>query len=144
MDNQLFVTWIIMIVVALGLDVAVYLFLRADWKKNGSVLPDRFWNRFFDKLRQTAKTWQNRISIGLVKYYQPSTLQPSPASAPASGAEPVMEATDDSIEIIPVSVRKVGQVRRIEFSVEMPLDTQVEVRIGATREAGVKVEKREL
>src|SRR4051812_25837167 len=82
MDNkQLLIIWIIMIVFALGLDVGAYLFLRADWKKKGSALPDRFWNRFFDRLRQTAKTWQNRISIGLVKYYQPPSLQPSPALA---------------------------------------------------------------
>jgi hypothetical protein len=139
MDNQLLITWIFMIVVALGLDVGAYFLLRIDWKKKGSTLPDRLWGRLFDQVDHTVKTWQSRISVGLVKYYQPA---PASAPVPTPLPEPVVDATP--VEIIPVSVKKVGNVRRVEFSVEMPLDTQVEVRIGATRDAGVKVEKREL
>ena len=152
MEKQLLITCIIIIVLALGLDVVTYLFLRTDWKKNGTLITDRLLSRWSDALHQQVKVWQNSISVNLVKYYQESVAQPAPASvpvqtprpapAPAPVPAPVVDAVP--VEIVPVSFKKIGQVRRVQFSLEMPWDTQVEVRIGATYESGVTVEKREL
>lgn len=142
MDNQLLITWAFMIVIALGIDIGMYVFLRLDWKKNGSTLIDRFWNQLFDKMDQFFKKLQKSVAVALVKYHQASI---TPDAKPFSQLEPEPVAPDVvPIEIIPVSVKNIGSVRRVQFSLDMPLDTQVEVRIGATREAGVKVEKREL
>ena len=150
MEKQLLITCIIIIVLALGLDVVAYLFLRTDWKKNGTLLTDRLMSRWSDALHQQVKVWQNGISVNLVKYYQESVAQPAPAAVPVQAPVPVPAPVPAPVvdavlvEIVPVSVKKIGQVRRVQFSLEMPWDTQVEVRIGATHESGVTVEKREL
>ena len=140
-NNQQLITWTMLVVVALGLDIGAYIFLRLDWKKNSSTLTDRFWNQLFDRVDKTVKIVQNRIAIALVKYHQAS-IAADVKAAPAP--EPVPDPDVTPAEMIPVSVRNVGGVRRVKFSLDMPLDTQIEVRIGATREAGVTVEKREL
>ena len=136
MDNQLLINWIIMIVLALGADIAAYIFLRLDWKKNGSTFIDRFWNWLFDKLNLFVAALKKRVALGLIQYHRASVATPAPEPAPLPVGPPV--------ETVPVSVKHIGPIRRIKFSLDMPLDTQVEVRIGATREAGVTVEKREL
>lgn len=142
MDTQLLISWIIVVLVALGLDIGIYIFLRLDWKKNGTTFIDRFWDRAFDQANQIFQALKKRIAIALVKYHQAS-VSPAPVSAPT---DPVLEPLPDAhpVERIPVSVKNIGTVRRVQFSLDMPLDTQVDVRIGATREAGVTVEKREL
>lgn len=140
-DNQLLITWGMMVFAGLTLDVGAYLFLRADWKKNGITLTDRFWEWLFTQVKKAITKMQNRIAIALVKYHQDSL---DPVAAPKPEVLPEPEVESIPVEIIPVSVEHIGQVRRVEFSMDMFLDTQVEVRIGATREAGVTVEKREL
>ncbi|MGC1379144.1 MAG: hypothetical protein WA821_23140 [Anaerolineales bacterium] len=132
-NNQLLITWAIVVFVALGLDVGAYLFLRAEWKKSGVLLTDKLWNQLSDKLDQSVKAERERL-LSLIR---PKPKQLSLPDAP----QPII---DDPVEIIPVSVKTVGQVRRVEFSMDMALNTTVNVRIGATKEAGVKVEKREL
>lgn len=141
-DNQQLITWTMMVVVALALDIGAYIFLRQDWKKNGSTLTDRFWAQVFDRASQINKTIQHRIAIALVNYHQASIATDDKPAAADPAPEPLPDATP--VEIVPVTVRNIGGVRRVKFSLDMPLDTQVEVRIGATRESGVTVEKREL
>lgn len=152
MDNQLIASWIILLVLGIGLDVGIYLFLRADWRKNGVLRTDVFFDRIFDRLTQLRKTVKNGLALGLVRYYRDSVpgLTPAPGTVSASETgsvavsepEPVMDT--DPVEIIPISVENVGQMRHIQFTLDMPIDSQVDVRIGATNEAGVTVQKREL
>ena len=54
-NNQLLITWAIVVFVALGLDIGAYLLLRAEWKKSGVLLTDKLWNQLFDKLNQSVK-----------------------------------------------------------------------------------------
>jgi hypothetical protein len=144
MDTQLIFFWIMLLVVGLAIDIGVYLFLRADWRKTGVLRTDAFFDRIFDQLSQLQKTIKNSLNISLVRYYRDSV--PALASASTSVSEnelePVMDT--DPVEIIPISVENVGQMRHIQFSLDLPLDSQVDVRIGATNEAGVTVQKREL
>jgi hypothetical protein len=132
-NNRLLISWAIVVLVAFGLDIVAYLFLRAEWKKSGVLLTDRLWNQLSDKLGQIVKTGRERLPSLMLQPVRSTSLPESP--------QPVI---DNPVEIIPVSVKTVGQVRRVEFSMDMALNTKVNVRIGATREAGVKVEKREL
>ena len=132
-NNQLLIMWAIAVLVAFSLDIVAYLFLRAEWKKSGVLFTDRLWNQFSDKLGPIVKTGRERL-LSL----KPQPIQPIPLP------EPPQPVIDDLVEIIPVSVKTVGQMRRVEFSMDMALNTTVNVRIGATSEAGVKVEKREL
>jgi hypothetical protein len=154
MTTQLIVAWVIFIIVGLAIDIGIYLFLRADWKKNGVVRTDLWLDNIFGKIGQIGKAVQHRISASLVQYYREAlpTLKPAtvPGSASALGADSNPESDSElvadatPVEIIPISVENVGQMRHIEFSIDLRLDTQVDVRIGATNEAGVTVEKREL
>ena len=130
MDNdQLLIWWAVLVLVAFSFDIGAYFFLRAEWKKSGVLFTDKLWNQLSDKLGQFAKTWRERLRF----------IRPRPAQTPSS--QPVI---DDVVEIIPVSVKAFGQVRRVQFSMDMELNTTVNVRIGARQESGVKVEKREL
>jgi hypothetical protein len=130
MDNdQLLIWWAVLVIVAFSFDIGAYFFLRAEWKKSGVLLTDKLWNQLSDKLGQFVKTWQERLRFA----------RPRPAQTPSS-----QPAIDDVVEIIPVSVKTFGQVRRVQFSMEMELNTTVNVRIGARQDAGVTVEKREL
>ena len=133
-SNQLLIMWAIIILAAFSLDIGAYLFLRAEWKKSGVLLMDRLWDQLFNKLDRIVKAGRERLL----------SLKPQPKPKQAPLPEVSQPIIDDSVEIIPVSVKTVGQVRRVQFSLDMPLNTTVNVRIGATREAGVKVEKREL
>lgn len=141
METQI-LTWSFMVSAAVLIDIAAYIFLRLDWKKNGITLTDKFWNLVFDRADQIGNTIKKRIAIMVVKYHQ-ATLAENVAPTPVPEPDPLPVA-DPSVEIVPVLVRSIGKVRHVQFFVDMPLDTQVEVRIGATREAGVTVEKREL
>ena len=143
MDNQLLISWTFFVAIALGLDIAAYIFLRRDWKKNGITVVDRFWNALFGKIDQLAAAVRKQVAVELLKYHRstvPAVAQTDAASTPLTKAPP----TAPPVELVPVTVRTVGNVRRVKFTLDMPLDTQVEVRIGATRESGVTVEKREL
>lgn len=142
MDNQV-LTWAFMVIAALVLDIAAYIFLRLDWKKNGIALTDRFLNRVFEKVDSFFESLKTRAAIALLKYHK-AVAGETPASAPSTEVKPEPAPAASSLESVPVLVSNVGKVRRIKFFVDMPLDTQVDVRIGATREAGVTVEKREL
>lgn len=154
MTTQLIGAWIIFIIVGLAVDIGIYLLLRADWKKYGVVRTDLWLGNVFSKIGQIGQAVQNRISASLVQYYREAlpTLKPATVSgqAPTLGADSNLESDSESaadvapVEIIPISVENVGQMRHIEFSIDLRLDTQVDVRIGATNEAGVTVEKREL
>lgn len=138
MDNQLLISWAFFIVIALGIDIAAYIFLRRDWQKNGITIVDRFWNNLFSKIDQLIAALQKQIAINLVKYHRSTLATVTPTAAPA----PLPETAP--VELIPVTVENMGELRRINFTLDMSLNTQVEVRIGATRETGVIVEKREL
>ena len=131
-NNQFLLTWAIIVVATLSLDIGAYLFLRAEWKKNGVLLTDKFWNLVSDKLGQAVKTaWKS--------------LRPIKPQLAASLPTPAPVVNEPPIEIIPVSVKMVGgEMRRVQFTVDMAMNTTVNVRIGATREAGIKVEKREI
>lgn len=143
METQI-LTWSFMVSAAIIADIAAYIFLRLDWKKNGITLTDKFWNQVFDRADAVGKSIQTRISILLVKYHRAS-ITDTPAAVSQLKPSTVAPASDSvPVEIVPVLVHTTGNVRHVKFFVDMPLDTQVEVRIGATREAGVKVEKREL
>ncbi len=142
MDNELLITWTFFMVIALGVDIVAYLLLRLDWKKNGITIIDRFWNAHFRKIDQLSAALQKQIAISVLNYHR-STVAAAPAAAPKEALPEAKPKTPPG-EIVPVTVRNVGNLRRVKFTLDMPLDTQVEVRIGATREAGVTVEKREL
>jgi len=138
MDNQLIIFWIIIVVTGLILDFAAYFLFRSYWQKNGVLFSDMLIVWVFDKLPLVSP--QLRKTFAVTPRTQTlvlATAAPTPEPLPM-----IPEA--ELVEIIPVSVEKIGDVRRVEFSIEMPLNTNVEVRIGATSEAGVTVEKREL
>lgn len=153
MDNQLLITWIIIIVVALGLDIGGYFFLRRYWEKNDVILIDIWLNKIMDPI-ELAFDWVDQLGLRLraLFFLKPQTTQTPVLAGPAAAAEILplpepeveAEATPEVEEIIPVSVEQVDGVRRVRFSLEMPLNTTVDVRIGATQESGVTVEKREL
>ena len=151
MDNQLLITWIIIIVVALGLDIGGYFFLRRYWEKNDVILTDVWLNKIIDVI-DLAFDWVDQLGLRLraLFFLKPQTTQtPVLAGTAATTAEILPLSEPDAVpeeveEIIPVSVEHVDGVRRVRFSLEMPLNTTVDVRIGATQEAGVTVEKREL
>jgi hypothetical protein len=151
MDNQLLITWIIIIVVALGLDIGGYFFLRRYWEKNDVVLTDVWLNKIMDPI-DLAFDWVDQLGLRLraLFFLKSETKQTPVLVGPAAVAEilpspePELEAASEVEEIIPVSVEQVDGVRRVRFSLEMPLNTTVDVRIGATQESGVTVEKREL
>ena len=126
--DKLLITWTFMVVVGIIIDVLMYVFLRAEWKKTGIILTDQFSKKVSDKLSQAIKALQKP---------EPAKPQPKPGPSPLASKVPI-------VELIPVSVESIGQIRRVQFSMEMPLNTTMEVRIGATLEAGVTVEKREL
>ena len=134
--NQLLLMWAVLVIAALCLDVGAYLYLRAEWKKSGVLLTDKLWNQLTNKPRESLKAgWERLRAIA------------KPKAAPTSAvAEPAPQeaAIDEAVEIIPVSVKTIGQVRQVQFSLDMALNTTVNVRMGASGEAGVKVEKREL
>lgn len=154
MDTQLIIFWVTLIVLGLGFDIGIYLFLRTDWRKNGVLRTDVWFDRIFDRLSQIRKAVSDRFAASLVRYYRDSV--PSLATAPAfetapvfermvvaeSEPEPVVDVAP--VEIIPISVENVGQMRHIEFTLDLKLDSQVDVRIGATNEAGITIQKREL
>ena len=132
-NNQLLLMWAVIVGATLIVDAGTYLFLRAEWKKSGVLLTDKFWSLLRDRLVQFVKT--------ALKTLRP--VRPQLASVPAPASAPVVD--EIPVEIIPVSVQMVGgEMRRVEFVVDMAMNTTVNVRVGATREAGVKVEKREL
>ena len=150
MDNQLLITWIIIIVVALGLDIGGYFFLRRYWEKNDVILTDIWLNKIMDPI-DLAFDWVDQLGLRLraLFFLKPeTTTQTSVLAEPAAEIlplpEPEAEVTPEVEEVIPVSVEQVDGVRRVRFSLEMPLNTTVEVRIGATQESGVTVEKHEL
>jgi len=132
-NNQLLILSAMIIVATLILDAGIYLVLRDEWKKSGILLTDKFWSLLSDKPGQFVRAvWKTLRPI-----------RPQLASAPVPASAPVVDETP--VEIIPASVKMVGgEMRRVEFVVDMAMNTTVNVRIGATREAGVKVEKREL
>ena len=148
MDNQLLITWAFMLGTGLVIDVAAYIFLRQDWKKNGSSIVDRFWDMVFNKTDQLAASAQKQIAIALLKYHRSAIAESAKTDSPntpEAKPETQPEAAPELLgELIPVTVQNDGNLRRINFTLDMALDTQVEVRIGASREAGVTVEKREL
>ena len=124
-NNPLFLTWSTFLVGALFVDFGVYFYQRYIWKKSGVILTDQFWEKLSESLRR------------MIAEGRPRKLQPAPALP-----KPVIVVEEPAVEVIPVSVEMVGEVRRVEFSLEMELNSKVNVRIGATPEAGVKVEKR--
>jgi hypothetical protein len=126
--DKLLITWTFMVVVGLSIDVLAYVLLRAEWKKKGVIVTDEFLKKVSDRLGQMIKALR-----------KPAPIKPQPQPNPSSLASEV-----PIVELIPVSVESIGQIRRVQFSMEMPLNTTMEVRIGATLEAGVTVEKREL
>jgi len=131
MDNLL-ITWIFLIVAGLSIDLLAYVLLRAEWKKSGVVFTDKFWNQAWTKLEQLVKTGQERLR---------PAARPQPALTPS---ELDLLENQIPVEIIPASVNIVDGIRQVEFSLEMQMNTTMEVRIGATSEMGVKVEKREI
>lgn len=139
MDNQIIIFWIIIIVAGLIIDFATYFLLRSYWQKNGVLLSDVLIARVFDRLDLSSPQLRKAFPVALRTQ---SLVLATHTSTLESLSTP--EADAELVEIVPVSVEKVGDVRRVEFSIEMPLNTNVEVRIGATSEAGVTVEKREL
>lgn len=151
MDNQLLITWIIVIVVALGLDIGIHFFLRRYWEKNDVILTDVWLNKIIDPI-DLAFDWVDQLGLRLraLFFLKPGIKQTPVLAGPAATPEvlplpePEVEAAPEVEEIIPVSVEQVDGVRRVRFSLDMPLNTTVDVRIGATQESGVTVEKREL
>ena len=133
--DDLSTTWIILIVTALGLDIFICLVLRDRWKKTGVIVVDEFWGKISSSLHSPVKVRQPSLSTARIQPDKaPAPLPPDPLPAP--GVVPT--------EIIPVSVKTIGRVRRVQFSVDMPFDTTVEVSVGASAETGVRVEKREI
>jgi hypothetical protein len=128
-NNNLVIWWTIIVIVALSIDIVVYIWLRTEWKKRGVMVIDEYFKKALNWPKQTFETLKKRLPG------KPQPRQPHPAPQPTEA--PI-------VELIPVSVESIGQIRRVQFSMEMPLNTTMEVRIGATLEAGVKVEKREL
>jgi hypothetical protein len=126
--DKLLITWTFIVILGIGIDVLVYVLLRAEWKKRGVIVTDEFLKKVSERLGQMIKALR-----------KPAPAKPQPQPNPSSLASEV-----PIVELIPVSVESIGQIRRVQFSMEMPLNTTMEVRIGATLEAGVTVEKREL
>ncbi len=150
MDNQLLITWIIIIVVALGLDIGGHFYLRRYWEKNDVILTDVWLNKIIDVI-DLAFDWVDQLGLRLraLFFLKPQSMQTPVLAGTAAVAEILPLSEPDAVpeeveEIIPVSVEHVDGLRRVRFSLEMPLNTTVDVRIGATQEAGVTVEKREL
>jgi hypothetical protein len=137
MDNA-FIIWIIIsIVAALGLDMWIYIVSRREWETRGVMLTDELWQQASDRLglNRIAATWQERRS---------AKTKPAPVegSAQQKEAQPVQQ--DLQAQSIAASVKTVGKVKHVQFSMDMPLDSAVEISISATPEAGVKVEKRRI
>ncbi len=134
MDNIL-ISLVFMVIAGLSIDLLAYFIIRAEWKKSGVVLTDKLLDQAGSKLDQLTQAGR--------KLFSPIKLQPAPRPAFAQ-PQPAAPSQAPAVEIIPASVETVGGLRRVNFSLDMQMNTTMEVRIGATSEAGVKVEKREI
>jgi hypothetical protein len=143
MDN-IFVIWIIAMVVALSLDVLLYIVLRRGWEKHGVLITETLFKQVSDRLGQVVKTWQKPAPV--------KTKPPVPAQKPVEPAQAKVEVKKEQAqpvqaavesELIPASVQTVGQLKRVQFSMDVPLDSAIDISIASTPEAGVKVRKRQ-
>lgn len=145
MDN-LVITWIFMALIGLSIDVLAYVLLRAYWKKSGVVLTDKLWDQVSAKLSEIAQAGQERL-FPAKPLPNPTPVNPvsiDPAPVLVEPEPPSVPSEEPAEEIIPVYVENIGQLRRVQFSLDMQMNTTMEVRIGPTSETGVKVEKREI
>jgi hypothetical protein len=146
MDNVLVSIWIISLVVALSLDVSAYIVLRREWEKRGVLVTDELAKRVSDRLDQIRKTWQKPAT--------PKTEPAPPVQKPVEVVEAAVEVAKEvpSVRVaspepepepIPAPVRAAGQLKHVEFSMDVPLDSAIDISIAATPQ-GVKVEKRQV
>lgn len=148
--ESLFIFWIIAVVVALSLDILVYIVLRREWEKRGFTMIDELSEQISNKLGQVGKTWRERLSIKLkpaalskksLPVIEAQQVQLEPEFIPV--AEPI-QVDEPQSEPIAASVKTVGGLQRVEFSMDVPLNRAIRISIASTPETGVKVEKREL
>lgn len=141
--NDLFIFWSVIIVVSLSLDALGYFVLRHHWKRSGGIiLTDDLWAQISGRLQQRARSWQEKRPV---KSEKPviRAIVPEPSPAPPLPPSPPLRE-EPAVQVIPASVKTLGQLREVEFSVDIPLNTVVDIYVGAASEDGVKVEKREL
>ncbi len=130
MDN-LFYIWITAMVVALSLDVSAYIVLRRQWKKRGFTIIDELSERMSNRLGQIKKRWQE---------LRPVKTKLAPVQQPVQEEEQMIQA-DLQPELIAASVKTIGRLQRVQFSMDVPLDSRINISISSTPETGVKVEK---
>jgi hypothetical protein len=146
MTDQLLITWIIFLIFALCIDIGAYIALRVIWKRKGVVPTDEFWNLVEARLGQGINVIIDRLSRIRLQLPQAPALSQTPKPTPAPDKVPA-EVPDEipaGVELIPYYVKTIDNIRQVQFSFEMPLNTKINVRIGATGENGIQVEKREL
>jgi len=146
MTNDSLITWAIVVIVALVLDFGIYIWLLTVWKKSGVVLTDQFWDVVTERLSQMVEEiWANfQKALPKLPAKKPVVALQSAGQPPALPPLPSDDVREPSVETIPVSVKKVGKLRKVAFSFDMPLETKVNVRIGPTSDDEIKVEKHEL
>ena len=144
MTNDSLITWAIVVIVALLLDFGIYISLLVVWKKSGVVLTDQFWDMVTERASQMTKEIGANIQKALPKLPEKTPIILQPAQGLAPQPLPPDDMPEPGVESIPVSVKKVGKLRRVAFSFDMPLETKVNVRIGPTSDDEITVEKREL
>jgi hypothetical protein len=142
MDNVLVSIWIIAMVVALSLDVAVYIVLQRAWEKRGVLITDELSKRISDRLGQIVKPWRKPAPV---KISPPVPVQkPVEAVKAVPAAQPVQAVPAPEPEPIPASVRSAGPLKHVEFSMDVPLNSAIDISIAATPLGDVKVEKRQV
>lgn len=154
MDNTQFIFWSILMLVAIGLDVSAYLFLRWYWKQHNLILTDELARRALERMEQALKPWQESWK-NWVEFFRPQPLAVT-AAEPAQMALPLQVETPPALlpqpapsPVAPVEMitpdkisQKHGKPTHVEFSFDVPVGKPVELRIAADPDTGVTVEKR--
>jgi|GEM_PF-4172205 len=156
MDNQLIIFWSISTVGAVFIDIVAYFLLRNQWKQRGFTVVDEFWEKVFRRVDQTVKAVQARVpalptwTVWTASPPDPTTPEPVPVAPGPLPASTLTEPpalppppAEPAPQLIPAAVKKVGKLKRVEFSLDVPLDSAVNLRIGPSTEKGVNVEKRD-